>query len=56
VTVDPSGKFVYVTAQTSGNVSAYALDPITGALASILGSPFPAGRGATSVVITGTIQ
>jgi len=35
VTVDPAGKFVYVTNFSSNNVSMYTINPTTGALASI---------------------
>jgi hypothetical protein len=34
----------------SGTVSAFALDPLSGALAAITGSPFAAGNGPYSVV------
>ena len=40
VTVDPSGRFVYVASGQSANVSAYAIDAATGALSAISGSPF----------------
>ena len=43
VTVDPSGKFVYVANYRSSNVSAYALDAATGALTAMVGSPFTTG-------------
>lgn len=61
--VDPSGKFAYVANQCGdfactldGNVSAYIIDSITGALSPMPGSPFAAGAFALSVAITGTIQ
>ena len=38
--VDLSGKFVYVTNFFGNNISGYAIDPVTGALAAIAGSPF----------------
>jgi hypothetical protein len=44
---DPNGKFVYVVnvgfADENGHVSGYTINPATGALTSIVGSPFPAG-------------
>ena len=47
VAVHPSGKFVYVAAFSypgfSGNISGYTINPSTGALTSIAGSPFAAG-------------
>jgi DNA-binding beta-propeller fold protein YncE len=55
VAVDPSGKFAYVanggSSFVSGNVSAYTIDPSTGALTAIAGSPFPAGEDPHSVVV-----
>jgi 6-phosphogluconolactonase len=50
VTVDPTGKFVYV-ANLSNSVSAYAIDSTTGALNSIAGSPFPGVPGTYSVTV-----
>jgi hypothetical protein len=47
--VNPSGKFVYVTNGSSGNVSAYTINPGTGALTPVAGSPFPAGSEPFSV-------
>lgn len=43
VAVDPSGKFAYVTNSSSNNVSAYTINPSTGALTLVPGSPFVAG-------------
>jgi 6-phosphogluconolactonase (cycloisomerase 2 family) len=43
----PNGKFLYVMNQNAtptGSVSGYAVDPNTGALAAIPGSPFAAGK------------
>src|SRR5258708_26193718 len=41
VAVDPSGRFVYVgDASGLGEVLAYTIDPTSGALAPIAGSPF----------------
>jgi 6-phosphogluconolactonase len=48
VAVDPSGRFVYVAA---GDVLAYRIDPLTGRLTPLPGSPFPAGIGATSLAV-----
>jgi hypothetical protein len=49
--VDPGGKFAYVV-NNFGNVSGYTIDPSTGALTAIAGSPFPAGVAPVSVAIT----
>ena len=40
LTIDPSGRFIYVRNVTSGDVSAYAIDPATGALSQVPGSPY----------------
>jgi 6-phosphogluconolactonase (cycloisomerase 2 family) len=56
VVVDPSGRFVYAAnngngAASSFNVSAYTIDPTTGALTEISGSPFAAGSFPRSVTV-----
>jgi 6-phosphogluconolactonase (cycloisomerase 2 family) len=59
VAVDPTGKFVYVTAaygysglgDLTGSVSAYTINPTTGALTEISGSPWPAQIGAGFVTV-----
>jgi 6-phosphogluconolactonase (cycloisomerase 2 family) len=56
VAVDPSGRFVYAANRGNGsfasfNVSAYTVDPNTGALTEIAGSPFPAGFEPISVAV-----
>src|SRR5262249_52329947 len=64
VAVDPNDKFVYTTnhgdfggGTTPGSVSAYSIDPATGALTQIAGSPFPTGpsgvptKGPTSITV-----
>ena len=60
-TVDPSGRFAYVANQCSpssahcvggySNVSAYTLNSSTGALRTIAGSPFGAGKNPVSVTV-----
>jgi 6-phosphogluconolactonase len=58
VTVDPTGKFVYVVNYDNvpdlGNISAYIINGITGALTAVPGSPFPAGFLPYSVTIDST--
>jgi 6-phosphogluconolactonase len=57
VAVDPTGKFAYVTSiddNVSGYVSGYAIDPNTGALTAISGSPFAAGVAPISVAVDPT--
>ena len=40
---DPSDRFLYVANAASDVISGYALDPATGALSPLEGSPFPTG-------------
>jgi 6-phosphogluconolactonase len=52
---DPDGRFLYVAdfdAGVGGNISAFTVDTNTGALTLITGSPFPAGMGPMSMVIS----
>ncbi|HEV1995287.1 MAG TPA: beta-propeller fold lactonase family protein [Candidatus Acidoferrum sp.] len=42
VALHPSGKFLYVANFNSANISAYNIDPTTGALTAMMGSPFAA--------------
>ena len=56
VTIVPSNEFsgdefAYVANTGSGNVSAFAVDPLTGVLIAIAGSPFGAGMAPQSVVV-----
>jgi DNA-binding beta-propeller fold protein YncE len=51
VKTDPAGNFLYVTNFADGTVSVFAIDPATGELTAISGSPFGAGAGAVSVAI-----
>jgi YD repeat-containing protein len=51
VTVDPSGRFVYVANQGSNNVSAYTINQTTGVLSPIPGSPFAVGNGPVFVAV-----
>jgi 6-phosphogluconolactonase len=50
VTVERSGKFVYVTDSTDSTVTGYAISAGTGALTLIPGMPVPAGSGAYNIV------
>jgi 6-phosphogluconolactonase (cycloisomerase 2 family) len=45
VTVDPSGRFAYVTIGGPDGVAAYTIDQGSGALTAVAGSPFAAGTG-----------
>jgi 6-phosphogluconolactonase len=57
VAVDPSGKFAYVAntgitgIHPTGSVSGYSINPATGALTPIAGSPFAAGDSPYSVAV-----
>jgi 6-phosphogluconolactonase (cycloisomerase 2 family) len=50
VDVDPSGAFLYATNGVQGNVSAFTINSVSGALAPIGGGPFPAGSEPIAVV------
>jgi hypothetical protein len=47
--VDPSGKFAYVT--NADGILGYMINPVTGALTAIAGSPFAAGSGTGLVAV-----
>ncbi len=51
VVVDPSGQFVYL-ADMSGSVMAFKIDPSTGTLTAVPGSPFAAGNAPVGIAIT----
>jgi len=50
------GQFVYVANASSNNVSGYTINPTTGALTAISGSPFAAGRFPTSMAVDPTAK
>jgi 6-phosphogluconolactonase len=50
IAFDPSGTFVYVANSGSANVSAFSVGA-GGNLTALTGSPFPAGTGASSIVL-----
>ncbi len=52
VVVEPSQRFVYVANQTSGSVSGYGIDAVTGALTPLPGSPFTVLGQPTSLAAT----
>jgi len=52
--IDPTGRFLYVANQESRDVSAYSIDPATGRLSPVIGSPFsiqPPGEGPISISV-----
>ncbi len=58
IAVDTQGQYVYVANYLSNTISAYSINPSTGAITEITGagSPFAAGTNPGSVVISGYIQ
>ena len=44
IAIDPTGKFVYVAAAGSNNVSGYAINATSGALTKLKASPFAGGH------------
>jgi 6-phosphogluconolactonase (cycloisomerase 2 family) len=50
VTVDPSGAYLYASNGVQGNVSAFAIDSVSGALTLVAGGPFTAGPSPVSVI------
>ena len=51
-TIDSTGRFLYVADQGCGLVTGYSIDPTTGALTEIAGSPFTAGNQPYGVAIS----
>ena len=51
VTIDPTGKLAFVVDYANGRLLAFAIDPLTGALAPAPGSPFVTGAASGSVVV-----
>jgi len=51
LTVDPRGKFAYVVNSGDNTASAFSIDPASGALSSIAGSPFQVGTAPLSIVV-----
>jgi 6-phosphogluconolactonase (cycloisomerase 2 family) len=45
VAVDPSGRFLYAAGFNVNNLSAFTINPLSGSLTPVLGSPFTAGVG-----------
>lgn len=45
IVVDSTGSFVYTTLRATGQVAAFSIDPSSGVLTTVPGSPFPAGSG-----------
>ena len=61
VSTDPSGRFLYVANTRVGTlgydtISGYAIDPTTGALTPLSGSPFEADIQPYSLAVTGVIH
>jgi len=54
IALDPGDRHVYTANENTSDVSVFAINGTTGALAEIAGSPFPAGSGAYEVEIDPT--
>jgi len=52
LTVDPSGKFLYVTNEDSDNMSVFSINAGSGVLTAVTGSPFATNLGSEGVTIT----
>jgi 6-phosphogluconolactonase len=48
---DPTGRFLYSANYNDGQVGGFRIDPFTGALTRVPGSPFPAGSGPYTVAV-----
>lgn len=55
VTVDPTGKFVYVANTSDATVSAFTLNSTSGVLTAVANSPFPSGGGGSVNGPTGIV-
>ncbi|TAM82480.1 MAG: hypothetical protein EPN47_07400 [Acidobacteria bacterium] len=49
--IGPSGRFLYVANHGSANISVFVIDPATGRLGSVPGSPFDVGGGVWAVAV-----
>ncbi len=54
--IDASGRFLYLATDFDQTIVAYALDPATGALAPVAGSPFPTRLDVVALTATATVQ
>ena len=53
VTIGTAGKFLFAANEQTNNVSVFSIDPATGALTLVLGSPFPTGGASGSGISLG---
>jgi len=51
IALDPAGKFVFVVNNLSDDLSTYTINPSTGGLTALSGSPFATGSGPVSVAV-----
>ncbi len=51
IAVDPSAQFVYITNPNLNTVEVYAINPTTGALTEVSGSPFPVASGPFGIAV-----
>jgi YVTN family beta-propeller protein len=56
LTIDPSGRFLFVANTGSNNVSVFHIDPATGALNSVPGSPVVAGSEPRGIAVDPTAR
>jgi 6-phosphogluconolactonase len=56
ITIDPSGRYAYVSNSGSNNVSAFHIDENSGRLMPVSGSPFAAGSSPSSVAVDSSGQ
>lgn len=58
ISIDAAGSYAYVSNRGSNDVSVYQIDPATGALTAVAGSPFPmaGATGPVAVITHGTAQ
>jgi 6-phosphogluconolactonase (cycloisomerase 2 family) len=55
ISIDPSGRYLYVVSATANNTTVFHIDRNTGQLTQVAGSPFPAGDSPSSVATSGII-
>jgi len=54
--IDPSGKFLFLSDSASNTIIVYGIDQTTGALKTVIGSPFASNNNVDGLGVSGTIQ
>jgi 6-phosphogluconolactonase len=49
IAVEPLNRFLYITSLNDGEIAGFAIDPTTGALTPVPGSPYPAGANSSGL-------